>query len=57
MEIYSISETHMKYIGQIIEDVRGFNIFDTETLEHVPVINPYRMFYRIYYNDNDHQNI
>ena len=38
-----------------IEDVRGFNIFDTETLEHIPVINPYRMFYRIYYNDNDHQ--
>ena len=38
-----------------IEDVRGFNIFDTETLEHTPVINPYRIFYRVYYDDNDHQ--
>ena len=38
-----------------VEDVRGFNIFDTETLEHTPVLNPYRIYYKIYYEDTDHQ--
>ena len=55
MEIYSIFGNPYEIYWTDIEDVRGFNIFDTETLEHVPVINPYRMFYQIYYNDNDHQ--
>ena len=38
-----------------VNDTRGFTIFDTETLEHTPVNNPYRMFYNIYYEDTDHQ--
>ena len=38
-----------------LEDVGGFNIFDTETLEHVPVLNPYRMYYKIFYEDTNHQ--
>ena len=38
-----------------INDNRGFHIFDTETLEHIPVNNPYRLFYHIYYNDTPHQ--
>lgn len=38
-----------------INDTRGFHIFDTETLEHIPVNNPYRLFYHIYYNDTPHQ--
>ena len=37
------------------KDTRGFHIFDTETLEHVPVNNPNRLFYTIYYEDDDHQ--
>lgn len=37
------------------KDTRGFHIFDTETLEHVPVNNPNRLFYIIYYEDDDHQ--
>ena len=36
-------------------DARGFTIFDTETLEHTPVNNPYRLFYSIYYEDTPHQ--
>ena len=32
-------------------DRRGFTIFDTETLEHFHVDNPYRLFYNIYYED------
>jgi len=38
-----------------VGDRRGFTIFDTETLEHVPVNNPFRLFYNIYYEDTDHQ--
>ena len=36
-------------------DTRGFHWFDTETLEHTPVNNPYRLFYKIYYEDTPHQ--
>ena len=36
-------------------DRRGFTIFDTETLEHFHVDNPYRLFYNIYYEDTPHQ--
>jgi hypothetical protein len=38
-----------------VNDTRGFTIFDTETLEHTPVDNPYKMFYNIYYEDTNHQ--
>ena len=34
-----------------LKDTRGFHIFDTETLEHTPINNPYRLFYNIYYED------
>jgi len=33
-------------------DRRGFTIFDTETLEHVAVDNPYTMFHLITYDDD-----
>ena len=36
-------------------DRRGFTIFDTETLEHFHVDNPYRLFYNIYYEDTPYQ--
>ena len=36
-------------------DTRGFHIFDTETLKHTPVNNPYRMFYNVYYEDTNYQ--
>ena len=32
-----------------------FHIFDTETLEHTPINNPYRLFYNIYYDDTPYQ--
>jgi DNA repair exonuclease SbcCD nuclease subunit len=38
-----------------VNDARGFTIFNTETLEHIPIDNPYRMFYNIYYEDTPHQ--
>ena len=38
-----------------VNDPRGFNIFDTETLEHTPIDNPYRLFYNVYYEDTPYQ--
>ena len=36
-------------------DTRGFHLFDTETLEHTPIDNPYQLFSIIYYEDHDYQ--
>ena len=36
-------------------DTRGFHLFDTETLELTPINNPYRIFYKIYYEDTPYQ--
>ena len=38
-----------------VNDTRGFHIFDTETLEHIPINNPYKLFYNIYYEDTPYQ--
>jgi UDP-2,3-diacylglucosamine pyrophosphatase LpxH len=38
-----------------VGDTRGFSIFDTETITHEHVNNPYKMFYNIYYEDTNHQ--
>jgi len=38
-----------------VGDTRGFHIFDTETITHEPINNPYRLFYNIYYEDIDYR--
>ena len=38
-----------------VNDTRGFTIFDTETLEHTPVDNPYKLFYNVYYEDTNYK--
>ena len=38
-----------------VGDTRGFHIFDTESVTHEPVNNPFRLFYTIYYEDTDYQ--
>jgi hypothetical protein len=38
-----------------VNDTRGFHIFDTETLEHTPINNPYKLFYNIYYEDTNYK--
>jgi len=38
-----------------VNDPRGFHIFDTETLEQTPVDNPYRLFYNIWYEDDNYK--
>ena len=53
---------HIFYLGNPYEmywtdvnDTRGFHIFDTETLTHTPINNPYKLFYNIYYEDTPYQ--
>lgn len=38
-----------------VYDNRGFHIFDTETLEHTPVNNPFNIFQKIQYEDTPWQ--
>jgi len=54
------SEKNVNYLGAPYEmtwgdfnDPRGFHIFDTDTRELTFIQNPYRMFHKIYYNDED----
>ena len=53
---------HVFYLGNPYEmywtdvnDTRGFHIFDTETITHTPINNPYKLFYNIYYEDTPYQ--
>ena len=52
--IYYLGNPYEIYSNDL-EDTRGIHIFDTDTLEHIPVNNPYRIFYTIYYSDHDYQ--
>ena len=38
-----------------VDDPRGFNLYDTDTLELTQVNNPHQMFHHVYYNDTPHQ--
>ena len=38
-----------------VNDPRGFHIFDTETLEHITIDNPYKLFYNVYYEDTNYK--
>jgi DNA repair exonuclease SbcCD nuclease subunit len=47
-KIFYLGNTYEMYWNDV-NDTRGFHIFDTETLEHTPINNPYKLFYNIYY--------
>jgi len=52
--VYYLGNPYELYWNDV-NDARGFHIFDTETLEHTPINNPFRMFYNIYYEDTNYQ--
>lgn len=52
--IFYLGNTYEMYWSDV-NDVRGFHIFNTETLEHTPINNPYKLFYNIYYEDTPYQ--
>ena len=45
----------MRCSGMMLMILEDLHIFDTETLTHFHVNNPYRLFYNIYYEDTPHQ--
>ena len=56
------SQNNIHYLGSPYEmywndwnDTRGFHLFDTETLEHTPVNNPYNIFEKVFYEDTPFQ--
>ena len=53
-KIYYLGNPYEMYWSDV-NDTRGFHIFDTETLEHIPINNQYKLFYSIYYDDTPHQ--
>ena len=53
-KIYYLGNPYEMYWNDV-NDKRGFHIFDTETLTHTPINNPYKLFYNIYYEDTPHQ--
>ena len=38
-----------------VNDARGFHLFDTDTLEHTPINNPYKLHYNVYYDDTNYK--
>ena len=53
-KIFYLGNTYEMYWNDV-NDPRGFHIFDTETLTHTPINNPYKLFYNIYYDDTPYQ--
>ena len=53
--IYYLGNPYEMFWNDVDDENRGFHLFDTETLEHTPVNNPYRLHKIIYYNDQDYQ--
>ena len=54
-KIYYLGNPYEMFWNDVNDVNRGFHLFDTETLEHTPVNNPYRLHKIIYYNDQDYQ--
>ena len=53
--IYYLGNPYEMFWNDVDDVNRGFHLFDTETLEHIPVNNPYRLHKIIFYNDQDYQ--
>ena len=41
--------------GDVNDTERGFHVWDTDTFEHTPVNNPFRLHHIVYYKDTDYQ--
>jgi hypothetical protein len=50
-KIYYLGNPYEIYFNDVNE-LRGFTIFDTETLEHEHVNNPYKLHYQLYYDED-----
>ena len=53
-KIYYLGNPYEMYWNDV-NDTRGFHILDTNTLEHTPIDNPYKLFYNVYYDDTNYK--
>ena len=53
--IFYLGNPYEMYWNDVNDRNRGFHLFDTDTLVHTPVNNPYQLFYNLYYEDTPHQ--
>ena len=53
--IFYLGNPYEMYWNDVNDRNRGFHLFDTDTLEHTPVNNPYQLFHNLYYDDTPHQ--
>ena len=53
--IFYLGNPYEMYWNDVNDRKRGFHLFDTDTLVHTPVNNPYQMFHNLYYEDTPHQ--
>ena len=54
-KIYYLGNPYEMYWNDVNDRERGFHLFDTDTLKHTPVNNPYQLFHNLYYEDTPHQ--
>ena len=53
--IFYLGNPYEMYWNDVNDRDRGFHLFDTDTLKHTPVNNPYQLFHNLYYEDTPHQ--
>ena len=53
--IFYLGNPYEMYWNDVNDRNRGFHLFDTDTLIHTPVNNPYQLFHNLYYEDTPHQ--
>ena len=54
-KINYLGNPYEMYWNDVNDRNRGFHLFDTDTLEHTPINNPYQLFFNLYYEDTPHQ--
>ena len=53
--IFYLGNPYEMYWNDVNDRERGFHLFDTDTLVHTPINNPYQIFHNLYYEDTPHQ--
>ena len=53
--VFYLGNPYEMYWNDVNDRNRGFHLFDTDTLEHTPINNPYQLFHNLYYDDTPHQ--
>ena len=53
--VFYLGNPYEMYWNDVNDRNRGFHLFDTDTLVHTPINNPYQIFHNLYYDDTPHQ--